>query len=49
LKGELKFNQGTSLKIIGKIVRKEEDRVITKLVTRIAKKWIKDFKTQKTY
>lgn len=47
LKGELKLTPETNLKIVGKIVRKEKDRVITKLVTRIAKKWVKEFNTKK--
>jgi len=49
LKGELKLTPGKSLKIVGKIVRKDKDRVTTKLVTRIAKKWVKDFYTKKNY
>ena len=47
IKGELHMPDIPPLIIIGKIIKKEQNKATAKLVTRVANKWIKEFKKKK--
>lgn len=44
IKGELHFSDTTKIHTVGKVIRKEQDKITIKLVTRIARRLLQQFK-----
>lgn len=47
IKGEVYFPGKTKIPIVGKIIRKEKNQTTIRLVTRISKKWIHQYNSEK--